>query len=360
MRRLTFPAYDVPAFKQMFRVAAACAIAFAAYKMLGLTQGYWAVFTVLIVMQGSLGGTLGAAFDRMLGTLVGAGLGAVGALLHGDGAVGTGAALVLVTGLGTYLATLRPQLKIAPVTASIMMLTMPRGTPIADFVVDRIVEITLGGGIGVAAMALILPASSQAMVTRRAAEALDRMHGMIRQMADAVASGEAVSFAEPLVALRPALASIEQALKDADREHATWLSRHAIPPAIPRTLWRLRSDLVLVARALDPPFPDAVRAMLGTAGADLLRLIGDDVVACAAALRAGKPVVRTSIIPARTTFGGAFAAFRTSAEGNALTLDVAGHVFGLSFALDELVSDLSDVADRIDEMNGATHDPRSR
>jgi hypothetical protein len=357
--RYAFFTLDMPALKQMFRVAVACGIAFAAYKVLGLQQGSWAVFTVLIVMQGSLGGTLGAAFDRMLGTLVGAGLGALGAFLHDGSALMTGGALVAVTAFGTYVAMLRPQLKVAPVTASIMMLTMPHGTPIADFVVDRVVEITLGGAIGVAAMALILPASSQAMVTLRAAAVLDRMRALIGEMAEAVASGEATSFSVPLVALRPALASIEQALREADREHAARLARHAIPSAVPRTLWRIRSDIVLVARALDPPFPQPVRAMLGEPGAAVLREIGNDIAACAVALRARKTVERNDIAGARAAFSTAFASFRTSAEGNALTLDVAGRVFGLSFALDEMVRDLADLADRIDEMNDAVLARRS-
>lgn len=53
--------------------------AYAAYKALGLPQGYWAVFTVMIVMQGSIGGTLGAATERMMGTLAGALVGGLAA-----------------------------------------------------------------------------------------------------------------------------------------------------------------------------------------------------------------------------------------------------------------------------------------
>ncbi len=55
--------------RQVVRVTVAVAAAYAAYKILDLQQGYWAVFTVLIVMQGSIGGTLGAATDRMIGPI---------------------------------------------------------------------------------------------------------------------------------------------------------------------------------------------------------------------------------------------------------------------------------------------------
>lgn len=348
---LRLPPGSPAALKQTVRVAIACAVAYAAYRLLGLKQGYWAVFTVLIVMQGSIGGTLGAAFDRMIGTFVGAALGAAGAAFHDGTTLGTGIALVAATGTGTFLAMLRPQLKVAPVTTSIMMLTMPPGMPVVAFVVDRVVEITLGGVIGVLAMALILPARSQAVVKDRAAAALDRMRTLCDAMADAVASGAAASFATELVALRPPLAAIEQALKEADREHASRIARHAIPPAVPRTLWRVRSDLVLAARALDPPLPAAVRNALGNPAAALFRAHGATMTATAAALRAGRPAVRPDLAAARDAFAAALGAFRLSEAGSAIDLDVAGHLFGLSFAFDEMRRDLRDLADRIDEMN---------
>ncbi|MBN9582682.1 MAG: FUSC family protein, partial [Afipia sp.] len=47
-----------PELRQTLRVTVATAVAFVAYKLFGFEQGYWAIFTVLIVMQGSIGGTL--------------------------------------------------------------------------------------------------------------------------------------------------------------------------------------------------------------------------------------------------------------------------------------------------------------
>ncbi len=41
-------------------------------EALGLPQGYWAVITALIVTQSSVGGSLKAAFDRFLGSVIGA------------------------------------------------------------------------------------------------------------------------------------------------------------------------------------------------------------------------------------------------------------------------------------------------
>ena len=53
------------------RVAVAGAASFALAEALGLAQGYWAVFTSVIVTQASVGGSLKATVDRLTGTLGG-------------------------------------------------------------------------------------------------------------------------------------------------------------------------------------------------------------------------------------------------------------------------------------------------
>lgn len=94
--------------RQTVRVTIGVGAAYAAYKALGLPQGYWAVFTVIIVMQGSIGGTLGAATERMIGTLAGAIFGGLAAAFHSNTSLGIGIALVLVTCVTVWGAAVRP------------------------------------------------------------------------------------------------------------------------------------------------------------------------------------------------------------------------------------------------------------
>jgi hypothetical protein len=108
---------------------------------------------------GLIGGTLGAATERMMGTPAGALVGGFAAAFHSHTTLGVGIALVLVTRHGMGRA-IRPQLRVAPVTAAIVLLTDPAGAPVEQFVLDRIIEIGLGGLIGVLAMVLIFPARS--------------------------------------------------------------------------------------------------------------------------------------------------------------------------------------------------------
>jgi len=73
------------------RMSAAGLITFAVAHCLGLTQIYWAVLTAVIVMQASLGGSLKAMLDRLVGTIGGAGWGvAVTLTLPHQSALSTG------------------------------------------------------------------------------------------------------------------------------------------------------------------------------------------------------------------------------------------------------------------------------
>ena len=146
-------------------------LAFAIYRVFHLPQGYWAVFTVVIVMQASIGGTLAASIDRTKGTALGALVGAFAAWLHPSTAIGLGAAMTLAVGLTAFLAALRPSLKVAPVTAVIMLIIPAGASPLVS-AGYRVLEIVIGGVIGVAATLLIFPARSTSVVTAKANEVL--------------------------------------------------------------------------------------------------------------------------------------------------------------------------------------------
>jgi uncharacterized membrane protein YccC len=331
-------------------VIAATAAAFAAYKTLGLHEGYWAVFTVLIVMQASIGGTLGAATDRLLGTLLGAVLGGIGAAFGRTDTVELGLVLVTVTGIAALVASIRPRLRIAPVTAAIMLLSAPPGAPVELFVRDRIIEIGLGGVIGVLAAMLILPARSHGVVIARTLAVLSHIEAMLRAQADALTAGLALPSSPQHGALRQALAAVELAMKDADRERASRLADHGIPASVPRTLWRIRNDLVLSGRALDEPLPPAAMAALARPSAAMLTAHAALAARCSAALRNGGTVERGDVETCYRTFGTALDVFRRSDAAATLDFEASGRVFGLAFAAGRLHRDLLDLAGRVDEI----------
>ncbi|WP_458760704.1 FUSC family protein [Afipia sp. TerB] len=338
------------ALRQTFRVTIATAAAYAAYKALGLQQGYWAVFTVLIVIQGSIGGTLGAASDRMIGTLAGALLGGVAAAFHTGTALGQGMALLVVTAVAVLGAALYSQLRIAPVTAAIMLLSQPPGVAVGDFVVDRVIEIGLGGVIGVLATVFILPARSHEIVVERAIAVLRRIQGLLLAQADAMSTNQAVAPSSEHPALRQALANVEQAMKEADRERASRLADHAIPPSIPRTLWRIRNDLVLIGSALSTALPETIATSLAPATAALLRSHAVLAERCMIGLSTRTAVTHEDIEESYLAFTRTFHELRQSGAIRPLEFEEAGRIFGLAFALERLHRDFNDLTDRIGEI----------
>lgn len=341
--------------RQTFRVTVATVVAYAAYRLLELPQGYWAVFTVIIVMQGSIGGTLGAATERMIGTMAGAIIGGLAVAWHSGTPWSTGLALAIITGITVLSAALRPQLRVAPITAVIMLLTYQPGIPIGEFVIDRIVEIGLGGLIGVLATMLIFPARSQAVIVARAVGVLERIRRLLLSQADALARGEPLAPSSEHPALRQALTSIEQAMKDAERERAARLAIHRIPGAVPRTLWRIRNDLVAIGSALREPLPPEIAAVLSSAAAALLRAEAELTERCMTALRNTAVVSRNDVAGAHLAFTETFSALRQSGTMRVLDFNAVGRTFGLAFTLDGLHRNLTDLADRIDEI--ATGEP---
>ena len=329
---------------------AAVALAFTAYELLHLPQGYWAVFTVIIVMQGSIGGTLDASVDRMIGTAAGALIGGTAAATLPHTSLALGLALVICVGGAALLAAAQPRFKVAPITVAIMLLSSSGGLPPVQAAVFRVLEIGVGGALGVAATLFILPARSGPRVAANAAAALDLMVVMLTAYAKALTAGEPLEARPDHGELRRALGQVETAMADAEREHLSRLARHTVPAAIPRTLWRVRTDLVSVERATAMALPPQVSGALGPAAATLLLAEMALAQRCASGLRSFSPVAREDIAARHDQFADAFAVLRLEGRMRELNFDDAGRVFSLAFALEGLHRDLNDLADRVDEL----------
>jgi uncharacterized membrane protein YccC len=333
---------------QALRVMIACSVTYVIFLMMGLKQGYWAIFTVLIVMQGSVGATAGAAVDRLVATVAGAILGGGAVLVTPHDPVATGISLVVVVGILSFATARWPRLRGAGLTAAIVMLTRAPNMPVSNFVVDRILEITLGGIIGVLASRLILPAQSGNVMIERFRSVLDVMAQMLRAQADAIGQGEAVFSVDASIALRKSLVAAEAMLADARRERTMLLTRYDVPEAVPRTLWRIRNGVVQIGRFLETPLPDAVVALVGGPAAQMLHAQADGAQACIAALGEGRAVEIDHA--GADAFEAAFAALEHSDIGKSITFDEIGRLFGLAFTLRRMRQDFDDLAERIGEM----------
>ena len=59
---------NAAALRLCFRMTVAGLLAYVLAELFALPQGYWAVFSAVIVMQASVGGSVKATIDRVIGT----------------------------------------------------------------------------------------------------------------------------------------------------------------------------------------------------------------------------------------------------------------------------------------------------
>ncbi|MDK4703447.1 MULTISPECIES: FUSC family protein [unclassified Rhizobium] len=334
---------------QALRVMIACTITYAVSQLLHLQQGYWAVFTVLIVMQASVGATAGMAVDRLVATVAGAMLGGAAVFVTPPEPLTVGIALICVVGFSSFVAARVPRLRNAGLTAAIVMLTHSANVPVEIFVIDRIAEITLGGVVGVLASLFILPTRSRTIVLDRFGSALDVMARILRTLATAVEKGEPVSASEANIALRQSLMATETLLTDAQRERALWLTKHGISEAIPRSLWRIRNDMTYVSHIVETPFPPAIVEAIGPQAGRVLEAQARFAEACGQALRAGGEIDPKLLSAGDEAFEAAFSALQNSTEAQSMGFSETGRLFGLDFTLRRMRQNFLDLADRIRE-----------
>jgi uncharacterized membrane protein YccC len=338
------------------RVTVAASVAFALYHAFDLPQGYWAVFTTVIVVQTSIGATVNLALERLIGTLFGALVGGLAVWLRPQTPLGLGIALFVAVFLTAFGAAGRSKLKVAPVTAVIMLLSPTAGHlgPLETAVL-RVVEISLGSVIGVAATLLIFPARAHKAAVKRIQAVLDAFAEMI-EGSIARLKGETVDLTGVTARVGAGLTGVEGSVGEAARERSARLSlgddRDRLPQAVVRTLWRLRSDTTILARTAEAGLPEAAAARLAPAAETLLAAQAAFARTCGAAMVSGEAIDRTPLNAAHDAFQAVIAEVRRERLTRDATLEEISPYFGLVFAAESLHANLGDLADRIAEAQG--------
>ncbi|TGD96595.1 FUSC family protein [Methylobacterium nonmethylotrophicum] len=334
---------------QALRMTAASLATFVLAESLDLPQAYWAVITALIVTQSSVGGSLKAALDRFLGSVLGACYGgAVAFAIPHHGGAATLAALFVAVAPLTLAAAVSAGFRIAPITAIIVLLSTTGSTlgPLA-FALDRIFEIGLGCVVGLAVSLLVAPARAARAVTAQGAS----LARLLADQLDALARLDAVETPEAKAlppAVRRGLSRLETLAGEAARERRSRLSAAPDPDPLLRTLMRLRHDLVLLRRAIAEADEDVLRVHLAEAWGTAARAAASRLRATADALESGRrPAGDDAALAA------AIAGYRDAIDGmrqrqvtRTLSTDGVGRIFWLAFSLEQLRRNLDDLAER--------------
>jgi uncharacterized membrane protein YccC len=335
------------------RVAVGGLLAFGVAHGIGLAQGYWAVFTAIIVMQASVGGSLSAALDYFVGTLGGAIYGVIVALIIPIDRLDT-LALALAVSLGplAFLAALRPSFRVAPITAAIILIIPgTQQTGIWDPAIGRVIEIAIGSVSGVLVSLFVLPTRAHRVVAETASDILTLM-ARLTPVLKAGFRGQhnrkgIVSLQDRI---RRGLIRLDAAVREAERERANHFSRAASPEPLIRTLRRLRLDLAMVVRTAGPAWPQPIREKL----APPLGHVGDAVrgflLASALSLRHDRhPPAVDKIVAAVADYAAAMSELRRAGLTRELSDAETARIFTLGFALDQLRRNLEDLGARLEE-----------
>ena len=333
---------------------------FALAEALRLPQGYWAVLTSVIIMQGSVGGSLKAGIDRLIGSFAGAiwGVAVTLAIPH-HGIPALGLALVVALGPLALVSALKPSFRIAPVTAIIVLLSTSslQADPV-PYAVDRVLEIGLGCVVGLAVSLLVLPGRAARLLAEAAAVVLQGFAELVEiVLRDLATPLDRAALLEIHRRLRRAMARVETLAGEAKHERTNRLSDAPDPEPVLRNLRRLNHDLTAVGRAGMTAMPAQGRQHLAEPVKGLRQAIVEFLTKAAEGFAVGKPPPSLAAVDAAlAALGVAVTAMRQSGALREQSGEAVAQIYGLTFALQQLRENLGDLAERVAERAAPVRD----
>ncbi len=330
------------------RIAVAAVAAYVIALALHLMLPLWAVLTSLIVTQMSVGRSLKATRDYMLGTIGGAIYGGTIAVLiphSGEGSLL--ALLVLAVTPLAFIASLNPSLNSATVTAVIVLLlpTMHHSNPL-DSAIDRVMEVTVGALTGLAVSFLVLPSRAISQIRVNAARLLELLAAAFAELLAGLTRGldnDALHRIQD--GIGAALTGLNATGAEAERERAAHLSSGPDTGPLLRTILRLRHDVVMIGRASGVPLPANVQARLARPLSDVSNAIVSYMQSVAVSLRSGDGSAEIQPVDvALQAYATEVAALRSDGLIRGLPVDAAERFFALGFSLEQMRQNLNDLS----------------
>jgi len=329
------------------RVTVAAMSALTVASLVGLKLPLWAVLTSIIVTQMSVGRSLKATRDYLVGTIGGAVYGGAVAILiphTGEGALL--GVLVLAVAPLAFIAAINPSLNVATVTAIIVLLlpTMNHGTPL-ESAIDRVLEVAVGAVTGLLVSFLVLPSRAHSHLRASAANTLELIAAALGELLAAATRGRDNDELHRLQRnIGAALTGLDATGAEAERERAAHLSSGPDTGPLLRTILRLRHDLVMIGRATVVPLPAELQKRLAGPLARVSAATSAYLRAIAEALRsgAGAPAI-WPVQVALQAYSGEIAALRSEGLARGLAVDVAERFFAIGFSLEQMRQNLKDL-----------------
>ncbi len=332
------------------RITIAATAAYAVASALHLLLPLWAVLTSLIVTQMSVGRSLKATRDYMLGTIGGAIYGgAIAVFIPHSSEAALLALLVLAVAPLALIAAINPSLTAATVTAVIVLLVpaMNHADPLAS-TIDRVSEVAVGAVVGLLVSFLVLPSRAVGQTRLNASHLLELIADVFAELLASLTRGRDNDALHRLQdGIGSALAALNATGSEAERERSARLSSGPDTGPLLRTILRLRHDVVMLGRATVVPLPAELQTRLSGPLSEVSVAITQFLRSAAAALRAGAgaPAIRPVHLALRH-YADEVAAVRHDGLIRGQPGETAERFYALGFSLEQMRQNLADL-DRV-------------
>ncbi len=330
-----------------FRVTVAAVLTFALSELLHLPLVLWTVLTAVIVTQLSVGRSVKATVDYLIGTVGGAAYsGVVAVIIPHPHEIMLLIVLAVAIAPLALLAAVKPSFAVAPFTA-VMVLLAPSILHVGpiESALYRVFEVALGGTVALLVSVFVFPARAHGLAIDGAAHMLDliarALHGLLAGFRQGLDIMELHQIQD---GLGQAISKLESIGDEARRERMTLLAAEPDLGPLLRTLLRLRHDLVIIGRSVIAPLPAVLEERLLPHVDRIGAVVISHLRACGDALRARRgPPPLTAVESEIDSYAAEIAALRREGVTRDCSIDVVERFFTLGFAFEQLRQHLVDL-----------------
>jgi uncharacterized membrane protein YccC len=343
-----------PRLRQAFQTAVAACLAYLVTELLEMPQGFWAVLTAIFVTQANVGASLGVAFDRLLGSLLGVVVGGSVAVLITHHQEFKYPALAITIAALAYFSARRAPLRIACVTAAIVILGDPRFSPALSSAGYRMVEVLIGTVVSLLTTLMLFPSRAGPSFADHVARTLPLLFGLLGDVLTSALGGKYDEAAVRRAGekIRAAFAAGDALGRETKLEIAGHLADHVDPDAVIRTMRRLWHTEIMLLRAVTAPLPAAVIDRLRPDLEALRDAVAALPQAYAVSCRGGGPPDLTAVDNALGVLERRLAHMREQGELRSLPMDDVIRLLAFDFGLGQLRANLQDLAARSEDLAG--------
>lgn len=341
-----------PRLRLAIQTTIAACLSYVVVDALGLQQGFWAVMTAILVTQANVGASLGLAADRLLGSLLGVVVGGGVAVALADAQELKFAGLAVTVLVLGFFSARRPSLRIACVTAAIVVLGDPRlGPPIAS-AENRMIEVAVGTVVAILTTLVVFPSRAGPSFAEHVTRTFTPLFEVLRDVLSAAMGGplDVEAMGAQGARIRAAFAEGDTLAREARLEVAGYIADSPDPEAILRALRRLWHTEIMLLRAVAQPLPEKAVQILGPS-IETLRVAIDEVAGqLAAPATAYAPPNLSEVESALAAIEHRTEEMRARGETRELPMDDIIRLMAFDFALGQLRLNLRDIAERAPEL----------